>query len=261
MGSILEQIVERKRQEVAERRRMLPLADVTQRAVAGPAPRDFMAAIRAPGVSVIAEYKRRSPSAGNLHGGLTPQDTARLYERGGAAAMSVLTDMDFFGGADDDLRAARDAGRLPLLRKDFTIDAWQGYEGRAIGADAVLLIAAILSDAQLVEFGELAGRLGMAALVEVHDERELERALASGAGLIGINNRDLRTFTVSLDTSLRLRTRIPAGVVTVAESGIRSGEDVRALRSAGFDAILVGESLLRAERPADKLRELREAGA
>ena len=219
-------------------------------------PRPFRDALAAPGLSVIAEVKRRSPSRGDLNRGLDPALVAKSYEAGGAAALSVLTDERWFGGSAADLAAARAACDLPVLRKDFTVDARDVADARLMGADAVLLIVAVLSDDELSTFGSLAAGLGMAALVEVHDEPELDRALAAGASVVGINSRDLRTFTIDRDLPARLRGRIPAGVVTVAESGIRGRADV----PAGFDAVLVGETLVTSADPVAALRELREPG-
>ena len=218
--------------------------------------RALRAALAAPGLSVVAEVKRRSPSKGDLAPGLDPALVAKSYEAGGAAALSVLTDERWFGGSAADLGAARAACDLPVLRKDFTVDARDVADARLMGADAVLLIVAALSDGELVRFRELAGSMGMAALVEVHDGAELDRALAAGADLIGINARDLRTFTIDAGLPARLLGRIPAGVVTVAESGIRGRADV----PPGFDAVLVGETLVTAADPVAALRELRDEG-
>lgn len=259
MSDILTKIVARKRAIVAERKRAKPL-EALQREFSARPPRDFAAALRAPGLAVIAEFKRRSPSKGDIATRCDLRAIVHGYHAAGAAALSILTDEDFFGGKDEDLRIARGAVGLPALRKDFTIDPYQVFEARAIGADAVLLIAACLDDAQLRDLHALAGELRLAALVEVHDAHELDRAIAAGARIIGVNNRDLRTFQVSLETSLRLRPLIPAGCITVAESGIRTGDDTRRLAEAGFDAILVGESLLTSARPDLKLIELASGG-
>lgn len=222
-----------------------------------PARRDFPGALRGRGISLIAEFKRRSPSRGPLAEGADPARAARVYEEAGASALSVLTDGEFFGGSLSDLGAARSAAGLPTLRKDFIIDACQIAESAGPeGPDAVLLIAAALGEEQLRSLRELGERCGQAALVEVHDARELDRALASGARLVGINNRDLRTFEVSLETTLRLRPRVPAGTLVVAESGIGTRADVVRLREAGVDAMLVGEALMTAGDPAAKIREL-----
>ncbi len=232
------------------------LRDLVDQAAGMPPPRDFTAALRAEGLSCIAEVKRRSPSKGDLDPGLQPDLLAKDYETGGAACLSVLTDVEFFGGSVGDLTAARQATGLPVLRKDFTVQEADVADARLMGADAVLLIAAALSDAELTQCASLAARLGLAALVEVHDEDELARGLAAGAGLIGVNQRDLRTFQVDHERACAMAARIPPDVIAVAESGIRNADDARRLAQAGYDAILVGETLVRAgDRPA-QLREL-----
>lgn len=218
-----------------------------------------MEALAGPGLRVIAEVKAASPSAGLLREDLDVTDLAGRYAQGGACALSVLTDQKFFRGAPEHVQLARAAADLPVLRKDFTLDAYHVYEARALGADAVLLIAAVLEDRQLQELIELAGRLGMAALVEVHTEAEADRALAAGARLVGINNRDLRTFRVDLATTERLRSRLPDSVLVVSESGIDSPEDVRRVWEAGVRAVLVGSALVRSPDPGAKLRQLRDA--
>ena len=230
-----------------------------QHALAAPAPRDFATALRrADGrVAVIGEIKRRSPSKGDLAPDLDPAATAKAYEAGGAAALSVLTDAPYFGGRVDDLTSARDATALPVLRKDFTIDEIQVYESRAIGADAILLIvAAIPDDELLAELHALARALGLAVLVEAHDAAEIERALAAGAEIVGVNNRDLGTFAEDLGVGESLGARVPAPVVAVAESAVRSAEDSRRLGAVGFDAVLVGEALVRAADPTALVRDL-----
>jgi len=219
--------------------------------------RDFRRALRAPGVSLIAEFKRRSPSRGDLRPGADPIATARCYAGAGAAALSVLTEPRFFGGSLADLHAARGACDLPALRKDFLVDPVQLAESAGpAGPDCVLLIAAALTTEELRCLRELAAACGQAALVEVHDEADLERALESGAEIIGINNRDLRTFQVSLDTTRRLRPLVPASLPVVSESGIHTREDVLRLGDAGAEAMLVGEALMTADDPAAKIREL-----
>lgn len=258
--SVLEQIVEHKRAEVAARRAQRPLAAVRAAAEAAPAGRDFAGALATPGLSVIAEIKRRSPAKGDLRADLDPTELARRYEQAGASALSVLTDERYFRGSDTDLLAARAVTALPVLRKDFVIDTYQVYEARALGADAVLLIVRALTDQQLWELHELAVALGMAALVEVHDEAELERALQAGARVIGVNNRNLDTLAVDPSTSLRLRPGIPSGVLAVAESGISTPELAERLAAAGFDAILVGEALVTAPDAGALLARLRQAG-
>lgn len=210
-----------------------------------------------PGLSVIAEVKRRSPSKGDLALGLDPATQAELYSAGGAAAVSVLTEPGFFGGSNDDLVAVREACPLPVLRKDFTVSAAQVWEARAIGADAVLLIVAALTDDELLRFLGEAADAGLAALVEVHTGAEAERALAAGATLIGVNNRDLATFTVDLGTAERVAPLLD-GVVRVAESGIGDPQDAARMARAGYDAVLVGESLVRSEDPAGFIGRLRE---
>lgn len=254
MATILERIVARKREELAQRRRVRSEADL--RGEAAPLPRDFAAALRQPGLSAICEIKRRSPSKGVLREPLDPARIADSYARGGAAALSILTDHDFFGGSEADLISARAAVELPVLRKDFTLDPYHVWEARAIGASAVLLIVRILSDGQMRELLAVAREAKLAALVEVHDERELDRGVEAGAQILGVNNRNLDDFTVSLETSLRLRTRMPADVVTVSESGIRTSEDAGRLSAAGFNAILVGESLITTPDPAETLKRL-----
>lgn len=217
-------------------------------------PRDFKAALVAgPGLSVIAEVKRRSPSKGDLNVGLDPALTAKAYAAGGAAALSVLTDAAYFGGSPDDLAAARAACDVPVLRKDFTVDARDIADARIMGADAVLLIVAALSDQELAVFLALARRLQLAALVEIHDETEIGRAVDAGATILGVNQRDLRTFEIDRTLAARLRDWIPAGVVAVAESGIRARADV----PEGYDAVLVGESVVTAADPTTAIRRLR----
>jgi indole-3-glycerol phosphate synthase len=248
--SVLERILETKREEIlALRRRASALeAEAGRR----PAPRDFAGALRRPDgrLAVIAEIKRRSPSKGALAPDLDPVATARRYAAGGAAALSVLTDGPYFDGSLADLAAAREAVALPVLRKDFTLDPLQVVEARAAGADAVLLITAALpDDALLADLAAAAAGLGLAALVEVDDEAGLERAMSAGATLVGVTNRDLRTFGEDLSTAERLAARIPAGVVSVAESAIRSPADAQRMADAGFDAVLVGEALVKAPDP------------
>ena len=218
--------------------------------------RDFRPALTARTPAIIAEIKKASPSKGVLAQNFDPARIAAEYEAGGAAALSVLTDERFFQGRLADLRAARGACGLPVLRKDFTLHRNHVLEAAAHGADAILLIAAILGESEMRRLREMAAGFGMAALVEVHNEDELAMALGSGAEIVGVNNRDLETFEVALDTSLRLAPRIPAGIVRVSESGIHSAQDVRLLRAAGFQAFLVGEHLMKSAGPAAALREL-----
>ncbi len=260
MSDVLQRILARKAEEVRERAARLPLRELAARAADAPPPRGFAAAMQAKigaGLpAVIAEVKKASPSKGVIRPDFHPADIARSYARGGAACLSVLTDVDFFQGHDDYLVQARAACGLPVLRKDFTIDAYQVHEARALGADCILLIVAALGDAALAELSHLAMDLGMDVLVEVHDIDELERALQVGAPLLGINNRSLRTFEVSLDTTLALKPAVPADRVLVTESGIATREDVQRMRAAGVHAFLVGESFMRAPDPGAELSRL-----
>jgi len=262
MSSVLDAILARTRERLAADRMRLPLGPSHPAVRGAPPVRPFAAALARPGrVNVIAEHKRRSPSRGAIREDLAPADVARAYETKGAAALSVLTDGPFFGGRMEHLVEARAACSLPVLRKDFVLDPWQVWEARAAGADAVLLIVAALGDGELRDLLAVAGEAGMGALVEVHDRGELGRALAAGSRIVGVNNRDLRTLTVSLDTSLALAPAIPDDVLAVAESGIRTGADVRRLREAGFDAFLVGEHLMAAPDPGEALFRLLEEAA
>ncbi|MCB2192221.1 MAG: indole-3-glycerol phosphate synthase TrpC [Deltaproteobacteria bacterium] len=257
---VLARILEAKQEEVAALRAARPLAELRREAEAAPVARPFLQALRgAPATAVIAEIKRRSPSRGDLAPGEKVPARAKAYQDGGAAALSVLTDMPFFGGTLDDLAAAREAVDLPALRKDFIIDPAQVYEARAAGADAVLLIAAALEGPKLSELYHLVKDLGMEALLEVHKAAELEPVLDLDPPLVGINNRDLKTLKVSLETSRELRRIIPATVTVVAESGVSHPEQVRELKAVGLDAFLVGTSLMLAPDPATTLRELVEA--
>jgi indole-3-glycerol phosphate synthase len=259
MTTYLDAILVRKRQEVGALAAALPELELRARLADAPPVRDFTGALSAPGgpTRVIAEVKRASPSAGAISAGLDAVAQARRYQRAGAAAISVLTDGPGFGGSLDDLLAVRAAVALPVLRKDFTVSGWQLTEARAAGADAALLIAAALPGDQLRRLHDRCRELGLHALVEVHDEAEVARALATGALLVGVNNRNLQTFAVDLDTSVRLIPTLPAGVKGVAESGIRSGADARRLRAAGAVNLLVGEALVRAADPGALLEELR----
>ncbi len=237
-----------------------PLGGLIDEAGAQPPVRGFTAALRAAeGLGVIAEVKRRSPSKGDLHATLDPAAVARDYERGGATCLSVLTDEGFFGGSPDDLRTARAATALPVLRKDFTVALADVCDARIMGADAVLLIVAALDDRELHNLHDLATRLGLDVLAEVHDEPELERALAAGATLVGVNQRDLVTFDVDTTRAVRVSAAMPPAVVRVAESGIRDAGDAATLAAAGFDAVLVGESLVTSGDPAAAVAALRRA--
>jgi len=257
---ILRRIVARKTEEVRSRSERLSLKTLSRQVVSAPAPRDFIGALRAHLLqgrpAVIAEIKKASPSKGVLRADFQPAEIARDYAHHGASCLSVLTDIDFFQGADAHLQEARSACELPVLRKDFTIDPYQIYEARALGADCVLLIVAILGDAQLRELALLAGDLAMDVLVEVHTAEELERALPIGPPLIGVNNRDLRTFETRLDTTLKLLPMIPKDQMVVTESGILVAEDVALMRANNVNAFLVGEAFMRAPDPGARLAEL-----
>ena len=255
--TILDRILERKLEELDQRRAQVSLAEMRRRAEASDYPtRDFAAALRGDRIALIAEVKRASPSKGTLTSDFAPVLLAGAYAYNGASAVSVLTDEDFFRGSLHYLTAIRQAGALPILRKDFIIAPYQVYEGRAAGADATLLIVAALDDAQLRDLHALTLALDMAALVEVHNEREMERALRLGATLIGINNRDLKTFHVDLQTTSRLAKLVGDDALLVAESGIFNASHVRTMADSGAAAILVGESLIRAPDLVSLAREL-----
>lgn len=259
MGTYLDRILEQHREAAAADAR--PLDRLIEEACSQPPVRGFAAALRAvDGLGVIAEVKRRSPSKGDLRADLDPAALATTYVRGGATCLSVLTDREFFAGSPDDLRAAREAVPVPVLRKDFTVAPADVCDARIMGADCVLLIVAALDDRELADLHALAGEVGLDALVEVHDEAELERALAVGAQLVGVNQRDLVTFEVDTGRAVRVARAMPDTVVRVAESGIRGPDDARTLAAAGFDAVLVGESLVRSSDPAAGVAALR-AGA
>ena len=255
-GTLLDRIVEARRAEVQHRKPMLPLAGLRMATKKAAPPRDFAAALLREGLNVIAELKKASPSRGVLREAYDPAAFARGYEQAGAAAISVLTEEEFFHGSIAHLRAARKAATLPVLRKDFIFDPWQVWEARAADADSFLLIVAILEDAALGELLALGRDLGMEPLVEVHTREELDRALEAGARIVGVNNRDLRTFEVRLDTSLELIAQIPDDCIAVSESGLRAHSDLARLREAGFDAFLVGEHLMRSPEPGEALRQL-----
>jgi len=260
MSDVLKRILARKAEEIAERSARVQLAQLRSRLADASPVRGFARALEAKiaqgHAGVIAEVKKASPSKGVIRPDFRPGEIARSYERGGAACLSVLTDEDFFQGSDAYLQEARAACSLPVLRKDFTIDEYQVVEARVLGADCILLIVAALDDAKLRELFDCATSIGLDVLVEVHDAEELERALALGGGLLGINNRNLRNFEVSIDTTLALRERVPQSRRIVTESGILSTTDVAKMREAGIDAFLVGEAFMRAPEPGEELARL-----
>jgi indole-3-glycerol phosphate synthase len=260
MDSLLDDIIAARRARLEIRKAEVPFDRIRETAARrielASERRDFAAALTRPGLSVIAELKQASPSRGRLCSDYRPRQIAPAYETAGAVALSVLTEEQFFLGSLGDLQEAREATRLPVLRKDFILEPYQVYESAAAGADALLLIVAALSDADLRSMIQLANNLEMAALVEVHDEEEVGRAVAAEARILGVNNRDLRTFKVELETSLRLRPTIPAGCIAVSESGIGTAVDLTRLHAAGFDAVLIGERLITQADPGEALREL-----
>jgi indole-3-glycerol phosphate synthase len=257
---ILKRILARKAEEIDARNRAVPMDALVRQVEEAEPVRGFVAGLRAriaDGMpAVIAEIKKASPSRGILREDFDPAQIAASYQRGGAACLSVLTDVDFFRGADSYLQEARRACRLPVLRKDFVIDPYQVYEARVLGADCILLIVAALGDAMLRELYQLAVHLGMDALIEVHDGEELERALVLPSPMVGINNRDLRTFETRLDVTLGLLESIPGDRIVVTESGIHTRPDVELMRSNGVNAFLVGEAFMKAKEPGEKLAEL-----
>jgi indole-3-glycerol phosphate synthase len=253
---VLQEIVSHKREELAARRVRIPLDEVRRRAADAPPARPFLAAVRRPPLRLIAEVKGASPSAGTIRSEFDPAAVARLYAESGAAAISVLTDARFFRGDDTHLVAVRRAVGVPVLRKDFVLDPYQVHEARALGADAVLLIVAILEDSALRDLAALASDLGMAALVEVHTEAELLRALGGRPALVGINNRNLDTLETSLEVTRRLYPLVPRGTAVVGESGVETRAHVEAMDRLGLDALLVGTALMRAADPAARVREL-----
>jgi indole-3-glycerol phosphate synthase len=257
---ILKKILARKMEEIDARNRAVSLQELSRRVAEADAPRGFLSALRARvaagRAAVIAEIKKASPSRGVLREDFEPAQIAASYERGGATCLSVLTDIDFFQGADAYLQQARAACALPVLRKDFIIDPYQVYEARVIGADCILLIVAALADAMLAELLQLAEHLQMDCLVEVHDATELERALQTPAPLIGINNRDLRSFETSLDVTLDMLGQIPDDRLVVTESGIHTADDVSLMRGRGVHTFLVGEAFMKAPDPGGKLAQL-----
>jgi indole-3-glycerol phosphate synthase len=258
--TVLDDIIVGVRADLAEREQRTPMADLQELVAAAAPPRDPMPAFAAPGVSVIAEVKRASPSKGDLAPIADPAALAREFAQGGAAAISVLTERRRFGGSLDDLRAVRAAVDTPILRKDFIVTSYQLWEARAAGADLALLIVAALAQPELNALLEVTAEVGLTALVEVHDEDELDRALAAGATLVGVNARNLRTLDVQPDTFTRLAPRVPDGVVTVAESGIRGPDDVRRFADAGADVVLVGEALVTGDDPRGTVEKMVAAG-
>jgi len=257
---ILKKIIARKLEEIEERRALVSLPDIKKRANAASTPRSFVYAlqrkIQSGKAAVIAEIKKASPSKGVIRENFVPSEIAMSYEKGGAACLSVLTDVDFFQGSDAYLKQAREVCSLPVLRKEFIIDPYQVYEARGMGADCILLIVACLTDEQLKELTQVALDLEMDVLVEVHDEEELKRALPLDLPMIGINNRNLRTFETSLQTTIDLLKLVPDDCLVVTESGIHSKEDVALMQQHNVNAFLVGEAFMRAEEPGDKLAEL-----
>jgi len=255
-GTILDRIVEKRRERLVLDERRMPLPVLKMAVRKADPPRDFAAALSREGVNVIAELKKASPSRGVLREDFRPVPLAQGFEQGGAAALSVLTEEEHFQGSLEYLRKVHAKVALPVLRKDFIFDAWQVWEARAADADSFLLIVAVLSDAALRELIALGRELGMEPLVEVHTAQELQRALAAGASIVGVNNRDLRTFEVRVETSLELIEAIPEECVAVSESGLRAHADLTRLRAAGFDAFLIGEYLMQAEDPAAALSQI-----
>lgn len=254
---VLTEIIARKRERVSAAKELVPLDQMRSLATSSRTPHALRTALRAGGINIIAEFKRRSPSKGIIRPDADLRQIVKSYEAGGAAAISVLTEEDYFSGTLDDLRTVKATVRLPVLRKDFVFEEYQVYESAAAGADAILLIVAALDDELLEELRRLAeDELGIDALVEVHTSDEMKRAVASGASLIGVNNRDLRTFEVSIETSLFLANEAPSNALLVSESGLRNADDLRRLHAAGYRGFLIGETLMRAEDPAQALNEL-----
>ena len=253
---MIEELVGSARAGVERRRAEVPLEELEGKLAERPEQRPFGEALVRPGLSVIAEFKRRSPSAGQIREGVTPADIARAYEEGGAAALSVLTDAQHFGGSLDDLRAARAACALPVLQKDFIVDRYQLFEAALAGADAILLIVAALGQEDLSRLYDEARGLDLDVVVEVHSEAELETALTVDAEVLGINNRNLDDFSVDPGTTFELITDVPAGKTVVSESGISDRSTLEELERVGVDAVLIGEALMRADSPTAKLREL-----
>jgi indole-3-glycerol phosphate synthase len=252
----LDDLVGATREALHVRKRERPLAELEREAEAQPEGRPFAEALARPGTSLIAEHKRRSPAAGTIREGASCADVVRAYERGGAAAVSVLTEEAHFGGSLADLREARAATELPILRKDFTIDPYQLYEAKAAGADAVLLVVGSMDEGELAWLSREARALDLDAIVEIHDEEELERALEVDADVLGINNRNLEDFSVDIQRTFDLLADVPAGKVVVSESGIHNREQIEDLEQVGVDAILIGEAVMRAPDPEAAVREL-----
>ena len=255
---ILDEICDHTREEVAAAKAKVPLEDLKEAIDGFPKPRDFRFALRKPGISLIAEVKNASPVKGRLRpdGDLSPSELSALYEHACARAISVLTDEKYFAGSLDDLAIVRKTVEIPCLRKDFVVDSYQIYEARAWQADAILLIVRVLSDEELKEFLQLAHELGMDALVETHTAEEVERALKADAHIIGINNRDLSTFEVDINTTLELKKIVPGGCVLVSESGIRTREEVQRLEDSGIDAVLIGEAIVTSNNVRGTINEL-----
>lgn len=260
---ILQEIAEKTRERIQHEKRQIPLAELRARARDCDAGTDFPfeAALRKPGIGFICEVKKASPSKGVIAEDFPYVEIAKEYEQAGADAMSVLTEPYYFKGQDQFLREIRKAVSLPLLRKDFTVDEYMLYQARLMGADAVLLICAILSPMQLSEYLEIACKLGLSALAEAHDEQEIQMALQAGAGMIGVNNRNLKDFSVDIRNSIRLRELVPREVLFVSESGMKTREDIRRLEENGTDAVLIGETFMRSEDKAKMLRHLRGGGS
>ena len=259
--TILDRIVDARRESIAHRKRVLPDVALKIAVQKADPPRDFAGALTRRDYNIIAELKKASPSRGVIRQDYAPAELAPLLENAGAAALSVLTEEKFFLGSLAHLKEVKKVTGIPVLRKDFIVDPWQLWEARAAGADSFLLIAAVLSDHVLRELLELGRSLGMEPLVEVHSRAELERTIAAGARIVGVNNRDLRDFSVRLETSLELIESIPEGCIAVSESGLGSHQDLARLRSAGFDAFLIGEGVMKSGDPGDSLREILQPGA
>lgn len=256
--NVLSEILAKKRERVSAAEAAITLEQLREQVPPAARPHALREALRGEGINIIAEFKRRSPSKGTIRGDVSAEQMALSYENGGAVAMSVLTEEDYFSGSLADLRAVKATVKLPVLRKDFVFDEYQVYESAAAGAAAILLIVAALTDETLSRLRRVAeDELQMDALVEVHTAEEMKRAAASGATMIGVNNRDLRTFEVSLETSHSLARRAPANAVLVSESGLHSAHDLKRLRESGYHGFLIGETLMRADDPADALRALR----